>query len=141
MSSNNAVKQSPKENDEKKTIILFVDDDVQLLYALQMRFFDLGYQAVIASNAKDALDLARKFPISVAVLDITMPEMDGFTLLKELRKIIPDLPTAFLTGKKDRETAFKAFELRSNCLIEKPCTPQELDEHIKRLLSAHKGHK
>ncbi len=114
--------------------VLFVDDDQVLLDSMQHRFYDMGYRAVIASNGEEALEMVRRFPVDVAVLDVTMPGMDGFKLLKELRAIVPDLPSLFLTGRQDRETMLAALKLKSNCLVEKPCTPQELDSHIKRLL-------
>jgi CheY-like chemotaxis protein len=125
----------------KKITVLFVDDDQQFLDVLQMRFYDLGYHALAANKPKDALEIARKFPLNLVVLDIGMPEMDGFRLLKALRQVIPDLPSVFLTGKKDKETLLKAFEMRSNCLVEKPCTPLELDFQIKRLLEGLRSKK
>ena len=115
--------------------ILFVDDDQILLELFRDRFGMLGYQVLVANNGKDALDLVQKFEVDIGVLDVTMPDMDGFKLIRAIRGHLPNLPILFLTGRRDRNTLLKAFELRSNSVIEKPCTFQELDFQIRRLLS------
>jgi two-component system copper resistance phosphate regulon response regulator CusR len=128
---------SQEQNTEQTqaTRILFVDDDRILLEAFRDRFVHMGYNVVVATSGKDALHLVKEFQIDIAVLDVSMPEMDGFKLIRAIRQILPQLPILFLTGNQDRETFLKAFELRSNSLIEKPCTFQELDFQIRRLLS------
>ena len=126
---------NPPPSQPRGPLILFVDDDVQLLEAYRDRFLHFGYQVIVSSNGKDAIEMLSKFKVDLAVLDVAMPGMDGFKLIKALREIAPNLPTVFLTGRKDRDILLKAFELRSNSLVEKPCTPQELEFQISRLLA------
>ena len=114
--------------------ILFVDDDWKMLEAIRQRFALFGYDVLTANSGKDSLELIKKIHVDVAVLDISMPEMDGYRLIKALRELVPSLPVVFLTGKADRNTALKTFQLGSNCLVEKPCTPRDLDARIKRII-------
>lgn len=129
------------QENKKLPTVLFVDDDWKMLEAIKERFSHFGYEVLTASRGEDSLALARKVPIDIAVLDISMPEMDGYELINALRLILPTLPIVFLTGKSDKNTALKTFQFGSNCLVEKPCTPRELDARLKRIIEGSQAKK
>lgn len=117
-------------------VVMFVDDDERMLEAYRERFSLMGYHVLIASHPGDAIDLVQNQPVDIAVLDIKMPEMDGYRLIQALRKIHPELPVVFLTGKQDLDTTFRTFQVKSNGLIEKPCLPQHLDSQLRRIIES-----
>lgn len=121
---------------DERPVVLFVDDDEKMLEAYRERFTLLEYQVLIASRPSDAIELVQNHPVDIAVLDIKMPEMDGYRLIQALRKIHPELPVVFLTGKQDLDTTFRTFQLKSNGLIEKPCLPQQLDYQLRRIIES-----
>jgi DNA-binding response OmpR family regulator len=96
----------------------------------------MGYQVLIASHPKDAIELVQNQPVDIAVLDIKMPEMDGYRLITALRKVNAELPVVFLTGKQDLDTTFRTFQVKSNGLIENPCLQQQLDFQLRRIIES-----
>ncbi len=78
--------------------LLVVDDNLELLSLLTHLFEDAGYDVVSASKAKQALDVARGNAPALAVLDVLLPDVMGYTLADQLRKDFPNLPVIFVTG-------------------------------------------
>ncbi|MDY6880564.1 MAG: response regulator [Desulfatiglans sp.] len=81
--------------------VLFVDDDNGILNALKRVLRSEPYKCLLADSGRKALEILEKESINVIVTDLEMPEMDGFTLLKEVRKKYPDIIRLILSGRTD----------------------------------------
>ena len=107
---------------EKRGKVLVVDDELVLLETVQAMLEDLGYEAVLAENGKQALEIyhARKDEINVVLLDMTMPEMDGKACAIELLKLTPNLKVIIASGyaKEDIHQQFKGIKLAG--IVQKP---------------------
>ena len=76
-----------------------------------LRMLDVShYEALAASNAQDALELARQHAFDLVVSDVQMPGMDGLGLLRVLHELDPDLPVLLLSGAPDLSTAMQAVQ-------------------------------
>lgn len=106
--------------------ILVVDDELDLLIMIKSIFERAGYiQITTVSSAKEALKvLSRKMP-DMIILDVIMPEMDGFELLQEIRAV-SKVPVLMLTAKGEAEDRFAGFELGADDYLVKPFLPKEL---------------
>jgi len=89
-------------NDKKKNILL-VDDNVKFLTSAAERAKLKGFTVFTAENGKEALAIAEKNKIHVAVVDQQMPDMEGLVVITQLKKIIPELRTILLTGHGDNK--------------------------------------
>jgi len=106
--------------------ILVVDDELELLTMIKAIFERAGYtQITTASSAKEALKtLSKKMP-DIIILDVMMPEMDGFELLQEIRAV-SIVPVLMLTAKGEAEDRYAGFELGADDYLIKPFLPKEL---------------
>lgn len=106
--------------------ILIVDDEQELLIMIRKIFERAGFtQIMTATSAEAALKiLSVKMP-AMAVLDVMMPGMDGFALLKEIRKV-SSMPVLMLTAKGEPEDRCTGLELGADDYLVKPFLPREL---------------
>ncbi len=91
--------------------ILMMDDDLLVLESLEDYLKQAGYTVVTASSAREAVERARETPADVALLDMKMPEMDGFQVAAMLRQLRPDLRVIMFTGYASLETEARAAQL------------------------------
>ena len=112
--------------------ILVVDDDVQILELVQIHLQQEGYNVIKAHNGIEALDATLDILPDLAVVDVMMPEMDGYTLTKELRKM--DIPVLLLTAKGELADKEKGFLAGSDDYLVKPFEPKELLFRIQAIL-------
>jgi len=91
--------------------ILMMDDDLLVLESLEDYLKQAGYTVVTASSAREAVERARETPADVALLDMKMPEMDGFQVAAMLRQLQPDLRVIMFTGYASLETEAHAAQL------------------------------
>jgi DNA-binding NtrC family response regulator len=91
--------------------VLVVDDDLLVLESLEDYLQQAGYGVVTASSAREAVDRARETPCDVALLDIKMPEMDGFQVAAVLRQLQPNLRVIVFTGYATLESEARAAQL------------------------------
>ena len=114
--------------------VLLIEDEYQLGQivkdSLEMRGFDMLY----AADGKDGLRLYQQHHPDVVVLDIMMPNMDGFSVTTEIRKLDKLTPIIFLTAKSQTADVVKGFELGGNDYLKKPFSMDELIVRIKALL-------
>lgn len=89
--------------------ILVVDDDVQILHFLQRCLTEAGYEVATASEAEAAVRQLREEAFSLILTDMKMPEMDGLALLKEARRLRPDVAIIVLTAHGTFENAIAAL--------------------------------
>ncbi len=91
--------------------ILVMDDDLLALESLESYLAEEGYEVLSASSARAAVDRMRETKADVAVLDMKMPEMDGFQVAAMLRQLKPDLQVLIFTGYASLETEARAAQL------------------------------
>lgn len=118
----------------KKTRILLAEDEEALglivKESLETRAFDVLY----ARDGVEAMELYVGQKPELLVLDVMMPRKDGFTLVKEIRKIDPYVPIIFLTSKSRTEDVIEGFGYGVNDYIKKPFSMEELIVRMKALL-------
>jgi DNA-binding NtrC family response regulator len=91
--------------------ILVMDDDLLALESLESYLKQAGYAVVTASTAREAVERARGISCDVALLDMKMPEMDGFQVAAMLRQLHPGLRVVMFTGYASLETEARAAQL------------------------------
>lgn len=110
----------------KNKSILVVDDELDLLIMIKSIFERASYtQITTVSSAKEALKILSKKMPDMIILDVMMPEMDGFELLQEIRAV-SKVPVLMLTAKGEAEDRFAGFELGADDYLVKPFLPREL---------------
>lgn len=110
----------------KNKRILLVDDEPELLQMVQTILRQEGYTNVYpASCVREALETARQVHPEMAVLDVMLPDGDGFSLMKKLREQ-GDYPILFLTARGEEEDKFTGFGLGADDYLVKPFLPREL---------------
>jgi DNA-binding NtrC family response regulator len=100
--------------------ILIVDDEKNLLDSLERILQDGDNQIVKASNGKEAIKKVKKETPQVVVMDIQMPEMDGLSAFKEIKKISPKQMVIMMTGSGTTDTAIEAMKLGAYDYVAKP---------------------
>jgi two-component system KDP operon response regulator KdpE len=114
-------------------LILVVDDESRMVRFVRMNLELEGYQVTEASNGLETLDRVRDELPDLVVLDVMMPEMDGFETLERLREI-STVPVIMLTVKGDEEDRIRGLELGADDYITKPFSPRELASRIRAVL-------
>lgn len=87
----------------KKLNILLVDDEKKFLDSISERIRLKGFEPLLATSGKEALEIARKHKIHAAVVDLKMPDMDGMVTITKLKEIHPAIKTVLLTGFGDEK--------------------------------------
>ncbi len=120
-----------------ETILIAEDDLVQRTMLAMLLSKKLGYHVIQTENGKEAWQRIRNSnigEINVVLMDISMPVMDGFEALKEIRKYRPDLPVIMLTGDDDTAVAVRAIKEGATDFIVKPPMPAQLDVALKNAI-------
>ncbi len=103
--------------------ILCVDDDIGMLNTIEDVLINAGYSVSLAKSGRQALDLIKKgINYQIVLLDVDMPEMDGYETFKAIRELDPgkDIPIIFLTGMDGSEFEIKGWEYGAADYITKP---------------------
>ncbi len=117
-------------------LILVVDDEPHLVNFMRMNLELEGARVITASNGREALDLVREDMPDVVLLDVMMPEIDGFETLKRLRQI-SQVPVLFLTARDEEDDRVRGLELGADDYIAKPFSHRELISRIRAVLRRH----
>lgn len=123
----------------KQKSILLAEDDDNLGQLLQTFLKAKGYQVELARNGKHAYEKYTDGHFDFCIFDVMMPEMDGFTLAKEVRLIDPRVPILFLTAKAMKEDKLEGFESGADDYMTKPFTMEELLARIEAILRRTSG--
>ena len=115
--------------------MLVVDDSAETLELLQMLFTRRGYEVVGAGSAAEAVRRVRERRPGLIISDISMPGVDGYTLLAELRRMpgLEAVPAIALTGHAMDEDRTRALEAGFAVHVAKPVDPEELLRIVRRL--------
>jgi len=113
--------------------ILIVDDNVKNLQVIGNILKEKNYSIAIAKNGLQAIELCSKINPDLILLDIMMPEMDGFGVIDELKSMdnLKDIPVIFLTAKSETEDVVRGFEKGGVDYILKPFKKEELLARVK----------
>lgn len=108
--------------------ILVVDDNKENLKVVSNFLKEIGYQIALALNAQDALNILQENEIDLILLDIMMPEVDGYTLCRQIKAIemLKDIPVIFLTAKTETSDLVEGFKAGGVDYITKPFQKEEL---------------
>lgn len=117
----------------KSRLILVVDDEPRMIRFIRMNLELEGYQVVEAKNGLQALDQVRQHLPDLVIMDVMMPEMDGFETLRMLREI-STVPVILLTVKSEEEDRIHGLELGADDYITKPFSPRELNSRVNAVL-------
>ena len=112
--------------------VLVVDDDEDLLEILSETIQQFGYNVIKARDGKDAIEKYKQNPSDLVLMDINMPEKNGFESFFALRKNFPNVKVIFMTGYQDLSTWKKAKNKGAIYLIKKPFSAEFLNELIDR---------
>lgn len=118
--------------------ILAVDDEKHIVRLVQVNLERAGYQVVTAFDGVDALKKVNDEHPDLIVLDVMMPQMDGFEVLKHL-KANPetrDVPVIMLTAKAQDADVFRGWQSGVDCYLTKPFNPLELLSFVKRIFTS-----
>ncbi|MBO9727023.1 MAG: response regulator transcription factor [Chitinophaga sp.] len=114
--------------------VLLIEDEVQLGQIVKDSLEMRGFEMLYAADGREGLRLYQQEHPDVVVLDIMMPNMDGFTVTSEIRKQDKFTPIIFLTAKSQTVDVVKGFELGGNDYLKKPFSMDELIVRITALL-------
>ena len=108
--------------------ILVVDDDEMVLMALDELLKPEGYDVQTVGSGKEALKNLEQGAFDLIMLDVIMPEMDGFELCKKIREKekYREIPVVFLTAKSREEDRVRGLEAGANLFLSKPISPDKL---------------
>ncbi|MEM6695853.1 MAG: response regulator transcription factor [Pseudomonadota bacterium] len=118
--------------------ILLVDDDPRLRELVRLSLERADYWVKTASNGQDALTQAFRDAPDLIVLDVGLPEMDGFTVCRQIRAR-SDVPILFLTARDDEIDRIVGLELGADDYVTKPFSPRELVARVRAILKRSQG--
>jgi CheY-like chemotaxis protein len=114
--------------------ILIVDDDPQVLKYLTAVLVRAGYSVVSTASGKDALEVAAGGSVGLIILDLSMPEPDGFEVLKVLRARVPGPKIIVISGAIGGVLLDAAKYFGASAALDKPVSAQQLLETVGNLL-------
>jgi DNA-binding response OmpR family regulator len=117
-----------------KTKVLYVEDETFLGKIVKESLESRGFDVLMESDGNKVLSLFRKSEPDVCVLDVMLPNKDGFTIADEIRELNRQVPIIFLTAKTQTEDVIKGFTLGGNDYIRKPFSMEELIIRIQNVL-------
>ena len=119
---------------KKEIRILFAEDDINLGQLLQTYLRSKGFKVTLAQNGKIAFEKFNAGEFDFCIFDIMMPEMDGFTLAKEIREIDKKIPILFLSAKSMKEDKLEGFKIGADDYLTKPFQMEELLARINAIM-------
>ncbi len=122
-----------------KKHILLVEDDESMGFLLQDSLENYDYEVTHVSDGMSALSEFKRTQFDLCLLDVMMPNMDGFSLATEIRKSDLDIPIIFLTAKAMKEDRIKGFKLGADDYVTKPFSVEELTLRIQAILKRGKS--
>ncbi len=117
----------------RRALVLVVDDEPRMTRFIRMNLELEGYRVIEAHNGMEALEKARTDLPDLVILDVMMPEMDGFETLELLRET-SNVPVIMLTVRADEEDKVRGLELGADDYVTKPFGARELTSRVKAVL-------
>lgn len=118
--------------------ILVVDDEEKIRAVIRKYGEFEGYEIVEAGDGMEAIELCKKEDFDIVILDVMMPELDGFSACKEIKKI-KNIPVIMLSARGEEYDKIHGFELGIDDYVVKPFSPRELLMRVKVVISRNKN--
>jgi DNA-binding response OmpR family regulator len=118
---------------ETTRLVLIVDDEARMRRFIRMNMELEGHQVIEAENGLLALEQIRRFSPDLVIMDVMMPQMDGFETLRLLREI-STVPVILLTVKSEEDDKIQGLGLGADDYITKPFSPRELNSRVNAVL-------
>ncbi|MDP2943945.1 MAG: response regulator [Candidatus Omnitrophota bacterium] len=117
--------------------LLVVDDDRAIVEMLKQKLLEEGYEVVVAFDGEEALLKLKEDNPDVILLDLMMPKLNGFEVLREIRQIYKDRwrPVIIISAKSDLESLRACYDLEADHYLTKPCTMDNLLRGIQTMIS------
>lgn len=118
-----------------KQKILIVDDEVNILMSLEYLLRKKGYEVFVARNGTEALRIASAERPALVLLDIMMPDVDGYEVCTQLKSEVNNAPKViFLSAKSKKSDIEKGYEVGADLYLLKPFSTRELTKEIEHIL-------
>jgi len=117
--------------------ILIVEDDNELAEFISWQLTRAGYQTCASRSGEDGLDRVREWQPDLVILDIMMPDMDGWTACQQIREI-SDIPIIFTTALGTEKDIVRGLEMGADDYLVKPFGPKELIARIQTVMRRHR---
>jgi DNA-binding response OmpR family regulator len=125
-------------DDFERRRILVVDDEERMVRFIRMNLEHDGFQVSEAFNGKQAIQKIRDVTPDLILLDVMMPDLDGFEVLETVREV-SNVPVIMLTAKGEEDDRVRGLELGADDYITKPFSPRELVSRVKAVLRRTEG--
>jgi CheY-like chemotaxis protein len=124
------------ESERQGPTIVVVDDDIGMCSLVESILVEAGYNPVVTSDPRTALELARRENPALVLVDISMPHMDGYAVMEALRTdpVTSSCPVIFITGHLAFTERVQAFRRGARDYVAKPFTAEKLLAKIARVL-------
>ena len=119
--------------DSRPRRVLVVDDEPRMIHFIRLNLEHDGYEVIEATSGTEALENLRDRMPDLILLDVMMPEMDGFETLQLLREI-STVPVIMLTAKGEEEDRVRGLELGADDYITKPFSPREMVSRVRAVI-------
>lgn len=106
--------------------ILYVEDDLSLSFVTRDQLSKNGYEVISSDNGNEAFQIFKTTNFDICILDVMLPEMDGFELAKKIREINNQIPILFLTARSMQEDKIEGLKLGGDDYMTKPFNIEEL---------------
>jgi DNA-binding response OmpR family regulator len=120
-------------DDSRPRRVLVVDDEPRMIHFIRLNLDHDGYEVIEATSGAEALELLRDRMPDLILLDVMMPDMDGFETLQLLREI-STVPVIMLTAKGEEEDRVRGLELGADDYITKPFSPREMVSRVRAVI-------
>lgn len=117
-----------------KTKVLYVEDELFLGKIVRESLESRGFEVIMEGDGAKVMKLFKESKPDICVLDVMLPNKDGFAIADEIRELDEEVPIIFLTAKTQTEDVVKGFSLGGNDYVRKPFSMEELIVRIQHLL-------
>ena len=114
--------------------ILVVDDDAIVIKSCKRILEAEGLEVSTVPSADEALEMIKTYEFDLLLIDVKMPKHDGMFLMREIKKVIPDIPIVVMSGYPTPETMSEVLKLGATQFVPKPFRPDELTKAIRPVL-------
>ncbi len=116
--------------------ILVVDDDPYILMSLEFLMKKNGFEVMVARNGTEALDIVEKQVPDIVLLDIMMPDVDGYAICKHIKssKKLKEAKVVFMSAKSKETDIRKGYDLGASLYVTKPFSTRQLLKQVQELI-------
>jgi two-component system cell cycle response regulator CtrA len=120
--------------------LLLIEDDSSMARSIEMMLKSDGHVVDVADMGEDGLDMGKVYEYDIIILDLILPDMDGYDVLKELRNAKIETPILILSGLTELDNKIKGLGFGADDYLTKPFDKRELQARLQAILRRSKGH-